>query len=91
MLIISSSLLVGEVEEQLHILEDLAPDWISKKVINGGEILYRQVSFGNTSKHPFFVFRFSRNTEIYFLFICSIEPITITYQNSVRERLVEAV
>jgi len=39
----------------------------------------------------FFVFRFSRNTEIYFLFICSIEPITITYQNSVRERLVEAV
>ncbi|PAN46685.2 hypothetical protein PAHAL_9G210000 [Panicum hallii] len=30
----------GEIEEQLHILEDLAPDWISKKVINGGEILY---------------------------------------------------
>jgi hypothetical protein len=49
-----SSLLIGEVEEQLHILENLAPDWISKKVINGGEILYRQVSFGNTSKHPFF-------------------------------------
>ncbi|CAL5095855.1 unnamed protein product [Urochloa decumbens] len=30
----------GEIEEQLHILEDMAPDWISKKVINGGEILY---------------------------------------------------
>ncbi|CAN6287879.1 unnamed protein product [Urochloa humidicola] len=30
----------GEIEEQLHILEDLAPDWISKKVINGGDILY---------------------------------------------------
>ncbi|XP_062201194.1 CDT1-like protein b [Phragmites australis] len=30
----------GEIEEQLHILEDLAPDWISKKVIQGGEILY---------------------------------------------------
>ncbi|CAN6298979.1 unnamed protein product [Urochloa humidicola] len=30
----------GEIEEQLHVLEDLAPDWISKKVINGGEILY---------------------------------------------------
>ncbi|KAF8722523.1 hypothetical protein HU200_022350 [Digitaria exilis] len=29
----------GEIEEQLDILEDLAPDWISKKVING-EILY---------------------------------------------------
>ncbi|TVT97904.1 hypothetical protein EJB05_56830, partial [Eragrostis curvula] len=33
--------LTGEIEEQLHILEDLAPDWISKKV-QGGEILYRQ-------------------------------------------------
>ncbi|RCV42358.1 hypothetical protein SETIT_9G210300v2 [Setaria italica] len=30
----------GEIEEQLHILEGLAPDWISKKVINEGEILY---------------------------------------------------
>jgi hypothetical protein len=36
--------LIGEIEEQLHILEDLAPDWISKKVMNGGEILYRQVA-----------------------------------------------
>lgn len=50
---------MGEIEEQLHILEDLAPDWISKKVINGGEILY------------------------------SFE--TIADQNSVWERLVEAV
>jgi chromatin licensing and DNA replication factor 1 len=41
MLIISSCLLIGEIEEQLHILEDLAPDLISKKVINGEEILYR--------------------------------------------------
>ncbi|KAJ1295033.1 hypothetical protein BS78_01G192500 [Paspalum vaginatum] len=31
----------GEIEEHLHILEDLAPHWISKKVINGGEIIYR--------------------------------------------------
>ncbi|XP_052134050.1 CDT1-like protein a, chloroplastic [Oryza glaberrima] len=30
----------GEIEEQLHILEDLSPDWISKKVIPGGDILY---------------------------------------------------
>ncbi|KAL6883565.1 hypothetical protein ACP4OV_010979 [Aristida adscensionis] len=30
----------GEIEDQLHILQDLAPDWISKKVLNGGEILY---------------------------------------------------
>ncbi|KAL6641233.1 hypothetical protein ACP70R_019414 [Stipagrostis hirtigluma subsp. patula] len=30
----------GEIEEQLHVLEDLAPDWISKKVMHGGEILY---------------------------------------------------
>jgi len=41
MLIVSSFLLIGEIEEQLHILEDLAPALISKKVINGGEILYR--------------------------------------------------
>jgi hypothetical protein len=34
--------LTGEIEEHLHILEDLAPDWISKKV-HGGDILYRQV------------------------------------------------
>jgi hypothetical protein len=32
--------LTGEIEEQLHILEDLSPDWISKKVIPGGDILY---------------------------------------------------
>jgi chromatin licensing and DNA replication factor 1 len=81
-----SSLLIGEVEEQLHILEDLAPDWISKKVINGGEILYRQVSFGNNSKHPFFL---DFHEILRYIFICSIEP--ITDQNSVRERLVEAV
>ncbi|NP_001146884.2 CDT1a protein [Zea mays] len=31
---------IGEIEEQLNILEDLAPDLISKKMINGGEILY---------------------------------------------------
>ncbi|KAF0906537.1 hypothetical protein E2562_011517 [Oryza meyeriana var. granulata] len=30
----------GEIEKQLHILEDLSPDWISKKVIPGGDILY---------------------------------------------------
>uniref|UniRef100_A0A0D9XKX9 CDT1 Geminin-binding domain-containing protein n=1 Tax=Leersia perrieri TaxID=77586 RepID=A0A0D9XKX9_9ORYZ len=30
----------GEIEEQLHILEDLSPDWISKKVIPGGDTLY---------------------------------------------------
>ncbi|KAG8092069.1 hypothetical protein GUJ93_ZPchr0012g19681 [Zizania palustris] len=30
----------GEIEEQLHILEDLSPDWISKKVISGVDILY---------------------------------------------------
>jgi hypothetical protein len=35
--------LTGEIEEQLHILEDLSPDWISKKVIPGGDILYRLV------------------------------------------------
>lgn len=29
----------GEIEEQLHILEDLSPDWISKKLL-GGEVLY---------------------------------------------------
>jgi len=29
----------GEIEEQLHILEDLSPDWISKK-LRGGEVLY---------------------------------------------------
>jgi hypothetical protein len=34
--------LTGEIEEHLHILEELAPDWISKKV-HGGDILYRQV------------------------------------------------
>uniref|UniRef100_A0ACD5TNN8 Uncharacterized protein n=1 Tax=Avena sativa TaxID=4498 RepID=A0ACD5TNN8_AVESA len=30
----------GEIEEQLHILEDLSPDWISKKLRGGGEVLY---------------------------------------------------
>ncbi|CAM0944548.1 unnamed protein product [Alopecurus aequalis] len=30
---------IGEIEEQLHILEDLSPDWISKKQ-HGGEVLY---------------------------------------------------
>ncbi|XP_006661889.1 CDT1-like protein b [Oryza brachyantha] len=30
----------GDIEEQLHILEYLSPDWISKKVIPGGDILY---------------------------------------------------
>jgi len=39
----------GEIEEQLHILEDLAPDWISKKVINGGEILYSIVPITDQS------------------------------------------
>lgn len=34
--------LTGEIEDQLRIFEDLAPNWISKKV-PGGEILYRQV------------------------------------------------
>jgi hypothetical protein len=34
--------LSGEIEEHLHILEDLSPDWISKK-LRGGEVLYRQV------------------------------------------------
>lgn len=29
----------GEIEAQLHILEDLSPDWISKE-LRGGEILY---------------------------------------------------
>ncbi|KAI5016709.1 hypothetical protein ZWY2020_006560 [Hordeum vulgare] len=35
----------GEIEEQLHILEDLSPDWISKE-LRGGEILYsfKQIS-----------------------------------------------
>ncbi|XP_051187838.1 CDT1-like protein a, chloroplastic [Lolium perenne] len=29
----------GEIEEQLHILEDLSPEWLSKK-LRGGEVLY---------------------------------------------------
>ncbi|KAK3152917.1 hypothetical protein QOZ80_2BG0165290 [Eleusine coracana subsp. coracana] len=39
----------GEIEEQLHVLEDLAPNWISKKV-HGGEILYsiEQISDQNS-------------------------------------------
>jgi hypothetical protein len=73
-------------------------------VINGGEILYRQVSwaslfvclcswvvsFGITSTHTFFL-DFQGNTNNYFLFIGSIVPIPITDQSSVRARLVEAV
>jgi len=39
----------GEIEEQLHILEDLAPHWISKKVINGGEIHYSIVPITDQS------------------------------------------
>ncbi|OAY71162.1 CDT1-like protein a, chloroplastic [Ananas comosus] len=33
----------GEVEEQLVMLERLAPDWICKKAVASGEFLYRQV------------------------------------------------
>lgn len=65
MLIVSSFLLTGEIEEQLRILEDLVPNLISKKVINGGEILYRQVLFVITCMHPFFSLGFQRNTDIF--------------------------
>nr|CAD1844319.1 unnamed protein product [Ananas comosus var. bracteatus] len=33
----------GEVEEQLVMLERLAPDWICKKAVASGEFLYRQL------------------------------------------------
>lgn len=35
--------MIGEVEEQLVMLERLAPDWICKKAVASGEFLYRQV------------------------------------------------
>lgn len=64
MLIVSSFLLTGEIEEQLRILEDLVPNLISKKAINGGQILYRQVLFVITCMHPFCLV-FQRNTDIF--------------------------
>jgi hypothetical protein len=31
----------GEVVEQLHLLQDLAPDWISERTASTGDFLYR--------------------------------------------------
>lgn len=34
---------LGEIEEHLATLEELFPEWISKKTVPNGEVFYRQV------------------------------------------------